>query len=242
MRRCGSRSSASPGARARRCKTSAGSDPEVVALYADSLWAMGLFDEAEEQYRAALALNAESSRARLGVARSLATRSRLPEALEEALRARAADPSDYQIHATLGDIYTRLYRFEDAANAFTEYKACCPRRKSPSAVISEAQIKFLRSFKGRTPLAIRDDGGGRGAHGAVPARRRTRCSCRAVINGRYSTELVLDTGAERIGLSERDGAARGCPAREHVGDRRRRRRMATGRWRWRAPRASRSAR
>ena len=181
-------------------KTAAASDPEIVALYADSLWAMGLFDEAEEQYRAALALNPESSRARLGSARSLATRSRLPEALEEVLRARAADPRDFQIHATLGDIYTRLYRFEDAANAFTEYKGLLSPSEVASAVISEGQIKFLKSFKGRSPLAISDEAAA--AVHTVPFRlSRNKVLVRAVINGRYSTELVLDTGAERIGLS-----------------------------------------
>jgi predicted aspartyl protease len=181
-------------------KTSAGSDPEIVALYGDSLWAMGLFDEAEEQYRAALAFNGESSRARLGVARSLATRSRLPEALEEALRARAADSRDYQIHATLGDIYTRLHRFEDAANSFAEYKGLLSASEVASAVISEGQIKFLRSFKGRSPLAISDEAAA--AVHTVPFRlSKNKVLVRAVINGRYSTELVLDTGAERIGLS-----------------------------------------
>ena len=181
-------------------KTAAATDPEIVALYADSLWAMGLFDEAEEQYRAALALNPESSRARLGVARSLATRSRLPEALEEALKARAADPRDYQIHATLGDIYARLYRFEDAAAAFAEYKGLLSPAEVASAAISEGQIKFLRSFKGRAPLAISEEAAA-GVH-TVPFRlSKNKVLVRAVINGRYSTELVLDTGAERIGVS-----------------------------------------
>jgi tetratricopeptide (TPR) repeat protein len=164
-------------------KTSAGSDPEIVALYGDSLWAMGLFDEAEEQYRAALAFNGESSRARLGVARSLATRSRLPEALEEALRARAADSRDYQIHATLGDIYTRLHRFDDAANSFAEYKGLLSASEVASAVISEGQIKFLRSFKGRSPLAISDEAAA--AVHTVPFRlSKNKVLVRAVINGR----------------------------------------------------------
>ena len=181
-------------------KTAAASDPEIVALYADSLWAMGLFDEAEQQYRTALALNPESSRARLGVARSLATRSQLPEALDEALRARAADPRDFQIHATLGDIYTRLYRFEDAANAFTEYKGLLSPSEVASALISEGQIKFLRSFKSRTPLELSEEAAA--AVHMVPFRlSKNKVLVRAVINGRYSTELVLDTGAERIGLS-----------------------------------------
>ena len=59
-------------------------------LYADSLWASGLFDEAEAVYVSALERDPESSRARYGWARSLATKNRLHEALNEALVASAA--------------------------------------------------------------------------------------------------------------------------------------------------------
>jgi len=41
-------------------------DPDVVALYADSLWASGLFEQAEEQYRDALSLAPELARGRHG--------------------------------------------------------------------------------------------------------------------------------------------------------------------------------
>src|SRR4029453_1660594 len=54
--------------------SSAPSDPEALALYADSLWSGGLFDEADEVYREALAINKASSRARVGLARSLPRR------------------------------------------------------------------------------------------------------------------------------------------------------------------------
>ena len=62
------------------------SDPEVATLYGDSLWAAGLFDESDELYQAALELNPQSSRARFGHARSIATRNRLGEALNALLR------------------------------------------------------------------------------------------------------------------------------------------------------------
>jgi hypothetical protein len=192
-------------------KDAAASDPEIVTLYADALWATGLFDEAEAQYRAALASTPASARARLGVARSLATQSRLTEALDEALAARAADPRDYQIHATVGDIYARLHRFEEAADAYTEYKALLGPAEEASAVISEGQIKLLRSFKGRPPLAIRDEAAD--AVHTVPFRlSKNKVLLRAVINGRYSTELVLDTGAERIGLSSETARRAGVQA------------------------------
>src|SRR5437773_1356903 len=45
-------------------RASSPSDPEVLSLYADSLWSGGLFDEADDVYRQALSINKESSRAR----------------------------------------------------------------------------------------------------------------------------------------------------------------------------------
>lgn len=175
-------------------------DPDTLSLYADSLWAVGLFDEAEAQYRAALAINPGSARARLGVARSLAQQSRLRDALDEALAALAADPRDYQTHATIGELYTRLNRFEEAAAAYSQYQALLAPSEVASAVVSQAQINFLRSFKGRAPLAMRDEVAA--AVHTVPFRlARNKVLVRARINERYSTELVLDTGAERIGLS-----------------------------------------
>jgi tetratricopeptide (TPR) repeat protein len=180
-------------------KAAAAADPDALAIYGDSLWSMGLFDEAEAQYRAALALNPASSRARLGVSRSLASESRLQEALDEGLTAAAADPRDYQVHAVVGDVYARLNRFEEAANEYAAYKALLAPVEQAQALVSQSQIDFLRSFRNKTPLAIRDDAD---AVYTVPFRlAKNKVLVRAQINGRYATELVLDTGAERIGLS-----------------------------------------
>jgi predicted aspartyl protease/Tfp pilus assembly protein PilF len=175
-------------------------DPEVVTLYGDSLWAMGLFDEGEAQYREALVLNPGSARARLGVARSLASQSRLTEALEEALAARAADPRDYQVHAIIGDLYARLQRFDEAADAYQQYQSLLQPSEAASSAVAGSQIKFLRSFKGRQPLLMKADVAA-DVH-TVPFRlSRNKVLVRALVNGRHTTELVLDTGAERIGLS-----------------------------------------
>ena len=77
---------------AEQVRAAAPTDPEALTLYADALWAAGLFDEADVVYREALDGNPQSSRARFGVARSLATRSRLDEALAAAT-ARFTPPS-----------------------------------------------------------------------------------------------------------------------------------------------------
>jgi predicted aspartyl protease len=181
-------------------KAAAETDPEVLTLYGDALWAMGLFDEAEAQYRTALTRNPASSRGRIGVARSLASQNRLAPALDEALTAAGADPRDFQIHATIGDIYTRLHRFEEAANALSEYRALLLPIEQASALVSEAQIKYLRSFRGKVPVLMSAQAAA--ASHTVPFRlSKNKVLVRALINGRYTTELVLDTGAERIGLS-----------------------------------------
>src|SRR5687768_2589013 len=68
------------------------SDAEAQTLMADTLWSAGLFDEADKGYRTALELSKGDPRARFGLARSLATQSKLSEALDEAQAASAAAP------------------------------------------------------------------------------------------------------------------------------------------------------
>ena len=75
-------------------RTQASTDPEAMTLLGDALWSVGLFDEADRRYSDTLAQTPGSSRARFGLARSLATKSRLDEALREALAASAASPRD----------------------------------------------------------------------------------------------------------------------------------------------------
>ncbi len=86
-RRSASRSSASARAEAERLRQRRAADAEALTLYGDALWSAGLFDESDRAYRDALGLSPDSSRARFGMARSLATRNRLDEALDEALAA-----------------------------------------------------------------------------------------------------------------------------------------------------------
>src|SRR6476619_3119757 len=136
-------------------RASAPSDPEALALYADSLWSAGLFDEADEVYREALSINKESSRARFGLARSLATRSKLDEALTEAQAAAAMSPRDGEIHAQIGEIYQRMHRFDEAANAYNNFINLLPNKdRSDKAAWTRSQVKFLKAFEGRNPVEI----------------------------------------------------------------------------------------
>jgi predicted aspartyl protease len=187
-------------AEAETLSTGAPADAEAKTLLGDALWANGLFDEADLAYRQALAIAPESTRARLGAARSLATTNRLEEALQEALPVAAAAPQDPEIHALVGLIYERLNRYEEAADAFERYIALLPTAEhSTMATISQSKVRLLRSFKGRVPLQV-DDAPGR-VH-RVPFRMANR---KIVVQGRVNrvpVEFVLDTGSERTGVSD----------------------------------------
>jgi len=181
---------------------SAKNDPEAQTLYGDALWAKGLFDEADAQYRLALALAPESSRARFGLARSLTTRTRLDEALTEAMAAAASAPRDPEIQALLGQIYERLCRFDESATAFEQYIGLLPNPQDSSAAVFLAKIKLLRSFKGKQPLMLEGE-----RPGSAPEVYRVPFKLvnkKILLQGRLNNinvEFVLDTGSERTGVS-----------------------------------------
>lgn len=175
-------------------------DTEARTLLGDALWANGLFDEADTVYEEALAQTPGSSRARFGLARSLATRSRLDEALDEALAIAAVAPQDAEVQALIGSVYERLRRFEEAADAYDRYLALLPKvENSQMLVIGQNKVRLLRSFGDRVPVEIQGD-----------PERVHRVSFRLsdnkiVMRGRVNRtpiEFVLDTGAERTGISD----------------------------------------
>src|SRR3984885_12303510 len=55
--------------------------PEAMTLYGDALWSMGLFQEAEQKYQDSLAIAPELARGHHGMAKALAARSHLEEAI-----------------------------------------------------------------------------------------------------------------------------------------------------------------
>jgi Flp pilus assembly protein TadD/predicted aspartyl protease len=188
-------------------RASAPSDPEAMSLYADSLWSGGLFDEAEDAYRQALALNKESSRARFGMARSLATRSKLEQALVEAQAASAMSPRDGEIHAEIGEIYQRLHRFDEAANAYNNFINLLPNKdRSDKAAWTRSQVKFLKAFEGRNPVDI--DAEDLATPHTMPFRLvDDKIVVQAKVNGGRSQDFILDTGSEETVIS-RDTAQR----------------------------------
>ena len=137
-------------------------NPEAMTIHADALWSAGLFDEAEAEFRDALAIAPEMSRGRHGLAKALASRSRLDEALNEAQAAMRTSPRDGELHHTTGAILERLHRYEEAAAAYTNYVNLLPNKdKSDKALWSKAQIRFLQAFKSREANSLDEHSRGR---------------------------------------------------------------------------------
>jgi aspartyl protease family protein len=175
-------------------------DPEALSIYGDAMWATGLFSEAEAAYRESASLDPRHARARRGVARSLAGKSRLAEAMSEGLMAEALAPADEEIHQTLGYIYERMRRYQDAAREFSAVLGLLPVKDfGVQAAMLQSQVAYLRSFGNKTPYQIRQPG--RARFLAIPFREEQgKVVIQARVNG-HATDLVVDTGAEQTVLS-----------------------------------------
>ena len=177
-------------------------DAAAIALQGDTFWALGRFLDSEKRFEDALAVNPESARARHGRARSLASRSRLDEALNEALAALRLSPRDAEIHHTVGSIYERMRRYEEAVNAFGNYVNLLPNKDhSAKADWSRAEINFLRNFANKAPIQI-DEEDETVVH-VVPFKIvNDKVVVRARINHGALMDFTLDTGSERTVITE----------------------------------------
>jgi Flp pilus assembly protein TadD/predicted aspartyl protease len=178
-------------------------DAEAISLYADTRWASGLFEEAEARYRDALALAPSQARGRHGVARSLMARNQLDGALDEAQTALKASPRDLEIHHTVGTIYERMHKFEEAASAFSNYVNLLPNKdRSDKAAWSRAEIVFLRSFGRKVPFDMAPSVDQMVY--TVPFRLvNDKIIIRAKLNGSSTQDFIVDTGSETTVVSRR---------------------------------------
>jgi hypothetical protein len=178
-------------------------DPEVLSLHGDALWAVGLFADATAAYQESVSLDSRLARGHRGIARSLTGQSRLAEALGEALLAVALAPEDPDTRQTLGYVYERMRRYQDAAHEFSSVLQLTPfRDTSPQATMLRSHVTYLRSFGKKTPYEIRQ------ARGVtlhtVPFKEvRGKVVVRARVNGSEWTDFIVDTGAERAVISRR---------------------------------------
>ena len=177
-------------------------DPAALSLSADALWASGLFDEAESRYKDALSGVPALARGHHGLARALAARSQLDEAMNEAQLALKLSPRDLEIHHTVGAIYERMHRYEEAAGAFGNYVNLLPNKdNSEKADWSRSEIKFLRSFGQRVPFEM--DPTTVGDSWTVDFRLvNDKVVIRAKVNDGSFQDFVVDTGAENTIISK----------------------------------------
>ena len=170
--------------------------PDAMTLYGDALWSSGLFQEAESKYRDALAVSPDLPRGHHGMARSLAARSHLAEAMNEAQTALRLSPRDLEIHHTVGTIYERLHKYEEAAAAYSNYVNLLPNKdRSEKADWSRAEIRFLRSFGQRIPFE--SEPGSDDRLFTVDFRLvNEKVVVRAKVNDASAQDFVVDTGSE----------------------------------------------
>ena len=180
-------------------------DAEALTLSGDALWAAGFFDEADYDYARAVAVDPRSGRARYGIARSLSSRSRLTEALGEVERGLESSPGDSDLYAVRGTVLERLNRFADAARAYDESASLLPARESAAMTIVRNRATLLRSFARRPPLDVSEEDAN--ATHTLPFKLVNN---KIVVLGRLNglqVEWVLDTGAERTGISPETASA-----------------------------------
>jgi tetratricopeptide (TPR) repeat protein/predicted aspartyl protease len=201
-----------PGARAHAERLSKGeaADAPAHSLYGDTLWAFGLFEEAERAYETALKADIADARGHHGRARVLTARSRFADALVEAQEALKLAPRDSEFHHTVGVIYERQHHYDEAAAAFGNYVNLLPNRDhSEKALWTRAEIRFLDSFKGRTPVEIAGSGD-LAQIWTVPIRiDGEKVMVSVKVNGGAPSEFVLDTGAEQTVVSREVARRRG---------------------------------
>jgi Tfp pilus assembly protein PilF/predicted aspartyl protease len=180
---------------------------DVLAVHADALWSAGLFDEAHQEFKDALALEPDLSRGHHGLARALASQNKLDEALDAAQTALKLSPRDEEIHHTVGSIFERMRRYEQAAAAYGNYVNLLPNKdRSDKAAWSRSQIRFLRSFGEREPIAI-DDTVADGLHTVDFKVVDDKVIVRARVNGGRAQDFVLDTGSELTTISRQTASS-----------------------------------
>jgi len=105
------------------------------------------------RYKEALGFSPTLPRGFHGMARSLLARNQLTEAMNQAQAALRLSPRDLEVHHTVGAIYERMHKYEEAAAAYGNYVNLLPNKDtSEKASWSRAEIRFLRSFAQRVPF------------------------------------------------------------------------------------------
>jgi Flp pilus assembly protein TadD/predicted aspartyl protease len=175
-------------------------DSEALSLYGDTMWGNGLFNDAEQFYRDALARAPKDARALNGLARAMSARGQQPDALEHGLAALSINPRDAELHHTVGNIYERLGRYDLASESLVNFIRLLPvGARDDRTLLALAELKFLTSFGRRVPHQIL---GNPNQVYVLPFRvQDDKVLVRGRVNGSRDIEFVLDTGAEMAVLT-----------------------------------------
>jgi predicted aspartyl protease/Flp pilus assembly protein TadD len=171
----------------------------ALSLHGDSLWASGLFQEAEARYEEALRIDPADATALHGRGRSRAARRQFDSAMADVRQAIAAAPREPSFHYTLASILEDTRQFKASADALDKYLDLIPSRdQSEMAKWAVSQAAFLRSFGDRVPfdLISKDE-----AY-TIPFRVLDgRVLVRGRVNGNTPVDFALDTGTDQTTLT-----------------------------------------
>ena len=171
-------------------------NPQSMTLYADALWSSGLFQEAEKLYEQALTVSPSLARGHHGMAKALAARTRLDDAMVEAQTALRLSPRDMEIHHTVCNIFERMHKYEEAAAAYSNYVNLLPNKDhSEKADWSRAEIRFLRSFGQRIPFETDPESDNK-LYTVDFRLVNDKVVVRAKVNDASAQDFVIDTGSE----------------------------------------------
>jgi predicted aspartyl protease len=121
--------------------------------------------------------------------------------MNEAQAALRLSPRDLEIHHTVGAIYERMHKYEEAASAYGNYVNLLPNKdKSDKAEWARAEIRFLRSFGQRLPFDM-DPGADEQTYTVDFRLEKEKIIVRAKVNGSSAQDFVVDTGAESTVLT-----------------------------------------
>jgi Flp pilus assembly protein TadD/predicted aspartyl protease len=183
-------------------------DAFAMAVYGDAMWSAGLFDEADRGYREALSLQPEEARGLNGAARVLSARGRVDEALEYSLKAVRALPREAEFHHTLGNVYERMGRYDNAATALASFINLLPKGLADSrALWAMAELKFLTSFGSKPPYEFASNPE---QVYTLPFRiEHEKIIIQGRVNGSRPHDFIVDTGAELSTISRVTGEKEG---------------------------------
>ena len=116
--------------------------------------------------------------------------------MNEAQAALRLSPRDLEIHHTVGTIFERMHKYEEAAAAYSNYVNLLPNKDhSEKADWSRAEIRFLRSFGQKVPFDT-EPGNDERLYTVDFRLVNEKVVVRAKVNDASAQDFVVDTGSE----------------------------------------------